>query len=815
MSDLLVNIAFPSTALRRLYTYTSRPEILGEIFPGQRVVAPLRNTATIGFVIDIGITAPAHIKLKPIIETIDTEPIIPIELFRFLIKLSDYYLAPVGKTLAAAIPAEYQVQKHRRVYAADTTKDNIPEKYQKLFDKILSRQSIAFTALKREFGLDNVRRGLAVLKKLRKVSETPRFTTPRHRPLIRKSYTISNPVDRHHPDFQTIQKRAPRQWEILEYLSEHPSASQEQLSAFSPAALKALLHKQLVNLTVTELPDDIFWENILSKEKTITLTGEQRGVTDEIRRHIGTGQYMPFLLQGVTGSGKTEIYLELIKKALSVNKSALVLVPEITLTTHLASRFRGEFKEQIAIWHSHLSSVQRRTLWQKIRHGYYPIVIGARSAVLLPLQSPGLIIIDEEQDGSFKQRDQEPRYHARDAALMRAVACGAVVVMGSATPSLESLYNAATGKFHKVELKKRYSDAPTAKIDIIDMKAEWKETGDFENPVSRILFTKISEKLNRGEQVLLLQNRRGYSNVILCPDCGWTPKCRNCDIPLTYHKTDKILLCHYCGLRQRPPDACPNCQSTKFLYPGFGTQRVESVLKKSFPQHSIVRLDIDSTRRQGFSQQVMRDFETGKIDLILGTQMIAKGLDFPNVTLVGVLNADIGLFMPDFRARERVFHLLYQVAGRAGRGVVQGEVYIQSFNPQDSTIRFAMQQNLTKFTALELSERNPVNYPPFSRLGAILFSGLNESNVKTAADRCTHFLRQNASKLEILGPAQAPIPKIKNRYRYLSLVKSRKETDPNGTRLRNLLKTLLASPVYQSQSRQNRIQIDIDPLDLL
>lgn len=816
MSDVLVNIAFPSTALRRLYTYRISPETgTTGVQPGQRAVAPLRNTTTIGFIIETGIPAPANIKLKTVSEIIDNEPLLPPDLFHFLIKLSDYYLAPIGKTLAAAIPAEYQIQRQRRVYAISPESADIPEKYQPLFARIQTGKAVLLSSLKREFGSATVRPGLALLKKLQKVSEAPQFITPRHRSLVRKNYSLAENFNLRKPDIQALSKRAPRQWEILAYLTKNKTAAQEKIANFSPAAVKTLLSKGLITLTETEISDDVFWENILSKEKTITLTAEQNDVTGEISKYIGAGQYVPFLLHGVTGSGKTEIYLELIKKALLADKSALVLVPEITLTTHLASRFRGEFKDQIAIWHSHLSSLQRHTLWEKIRSGHYPIVIGARSAVMLPLSNLGLIIIDEEQDSSFKQRDQEPRYHARDAALLRAVECAAVVVMGSATPSLESLYNAATGKFRKMELIKRFSEAPSAKIEIIDMKAEWKDTGDYENPISRILSTKISEKLQNGEQVLLLQNRRGYSNVILCPDCGWTPKCRNCDISQTYHKNDQILLCHYCGLRQRPPDYCPNCHSSKFLYPGFGTQRVENSLKKSFPQHNIVRLDVDSTRQRGFSQKVMRDFETGKIDLILGTQMIAKGLDFPNVTLVGVLNADIGLFMPDFRARERVFHLLYQVAGRAGRGAVQGEVYIQSFNPQDNTIRFAMQQNFAKFTALELSERNPVNYPPFSRIGAILFSGLNELKTKNAAERCTRFLKLNAKKLEILGPAPAPIPKIKNRYRYLSIIKSRKESDPNGNRLRSLLKTFLNSSVYQSHCRQVRIHIDIDPLDLL
>ncbi|MBN2601950.1 MAG: primosomal protein N' [Candidatus Marinimicrobia bacterium] len=815
MSELLVNIAFPSSALRKFFTYRINPGKKFTPVPGQRVVAPLRNTPTIGFVAETGIKAPKDIKLKTIIEIIDPEPLIPTDLFRFLIKLSDYYLAPLGKTLSAAIPTEYQIQKHRQVFTLDSNSDSVPEPYLPLFTKISSKESILLSSLKRQFDNETLVRGIEILKKLNKISETPQFSAPQHRPLIQKQILLTEKFTFGHPDHLNLQKRAPRQWEILKQLKIHYTIPQKDIDKYSPTAIKSLSAKQWITIEETEISDDVFWEDILSKEKTVSLTEEQRIVTEKIAGEIGSNRFAPFLIQGVTGSGKTEVYLKLIKTALTAGKSALVLVPEITLTTHLASRFRGEFNDKIAIWHSHLSGSQRNTLWQKIRNGQYPIVIGARSAVLLPVRNLGLIIIDEEQDGSFKQRDQEPRYHARDAALMRAVECRAVVVMGSATPSLESLYNAATGKFQKLELKKRFSDAPSATIEIIDMKDEWKCTGDFENPISRLLKEKIAEKLDRNEQILLLQNRRGYSNVILCPDCGWTPKCRNCDISLTYHKKAATLLCHYCNVTQAPPVVCPNCQSSKFLYPGFGTQRVETCLQETFPKNKIIRLDIDSTRKRGFSQRVMREFESGHIDIIIGTQMIAKGLDFHNVTLVGVLNADIGLFMPDFRARERVFHLLYQVAGRAGRGKVQGEVFIQSFNPQDITIRFAMQQNIAKFTALELNERNPVNYPPFSRLAAILFSGLNESKVQEAANISTQYLRQNMKKMEVLGPTPAPIGKIKNRYRYLSIIKSRKDTDPNGTRLRSVLKSFLTSSIHQSQSRQVRISVDIDPMDLL
>jgi primosomal protein N' (replication factor Y) len=329
------------------------------------------------------------------------------------------------------------------------------------------------------------------------------------------------------------------------------------------------------------------------------------------------------------------------------------------------------------------------------------------------------------------------------------------------------------------------------------------------------LLKKIQEKLELGEQVILLQNRRGYSPIILCPDCGWTPRCRNCDITLTYHKSTSQMLCHYCNLSELPPHSCPRCQSTHFLYPGYGTQRVESFLREKFPKSEIVRMDLDNTRRQGFAQKAMEKFEKGVIQIMLGTQMIAKGLDFPKVTLVGVLNADIGLFMPDFRARERVFQLLYQVAGRAGRGEIQGEIVIQTFNPKDTTIRCAIQQNLPKFAALELNERNPLNYPPFSRLAVILVSDTNLTQVVDAAQQVVQYLQPRHKKTDLLGPTPAPLSKIRNRYRYMLIIKSRKETDPNGTQLRNILFNFISSETYKQISRRAQVSIEIDPLDLL
>jgi len=814
MSDTFVNITFPSS-LRQSFTYRIKPDNDFPIFPGQRVVVPLRNAPKTGFIVESDVQAPDKIRIKDVIEIIDREPLIPAKLFLFLVKLSNYYLAPLGKTLSAAIPAEYQIQKKRRLYCTDTDPELLPAEYSGVYARVAKSGSILLSSLTHQYEKRFLREAVSGLKQSGFITESPVFTSPGRHQNREKTICLEPRFDLNASVTDSLQKRAPRQWEIIETLLKNKVIVPDGIQQFSPAALKQLVNKGIIAIAEIDKTEDDLWKDFHIKEKTIALNAEQERAYQIIAASIESNKFAPYLLQGVTGSGKTEVYLKLINHVLSMGGSALVLVPEITLTTHLAGRFRGEFKDKIAIWHSHLSRAQRSVLWQKIRNGAYPVIIGARSAILLPLDNLRLIIIDEEHDGSYKQREQEPRYHARDAALMRALDNHATVVMGSATPSLESLYNAATGKFSKIELKQRYSEALSAVIHVVDMKTEWKESGDYNAPFSRLLFEKIDEKLQKGEQVILLQNRRGYSNVVLCPDCGWIPRCRNCDITLTYHKSTGNMLCHYCSQIEAPPDKCPKCQSNKFLYPGFGTQKVEDLLNERFPDYNIVRMDLDTTRQQGFLQRVMRQFEKGEIHIILGTQMIAKGLDFPNVTLVGVLNADIGLFMPDFRARERVFQLLYQVAGRAGRGRIQGEVIIQTFNSEDPTIRCAVQQNFAKFTALELSDRNPINYPPFSRIASILVTDLNDDRAADVANQVCQYLRQKKQKMDVLGPAPAPLTKIKNRYRYIAIIKSRKDYDPNGSNLRRLLKLFVTSSTYQTLSRRAKINIEIDPLDLL
>lgn len=816
-TPVYVDIAFPKN-LRRQFTYQIPEQLTIPVFLGQRVVAPLRNTPTIGFIVTKDVTPPTNIKIKKISELIDASPVFPPELFRFLLRLSRYYLAPLGLVLAAAIPREYHIQNRRRLKAM-TMPDEAALKddtHKALYELIKEKGPLCLTSLKRKFPTDQLKRSILSLKRQQLITETVEFQHPQTRANRIKYLQLANDTLPDSNILAQLEKRAPRQGEILTSLAQNEGILRgAALDRFPPSSIQSLQEKGFVSLHYHDVTVERLWDEFTVRQKQVALNDDQQSAFETIRQALQSDRFCSFLIQGVTGSGKTEIYLKLIWEACQQGKSTIVLVPEITLTTHLASRFKGEFQEKIALWHSHLSSAQRSTLWHDIRRGKYQIVIGPRSAIFLPVNKLGLIIVDEEQDSSYKQQGQEPRYHGRDAALLRGNESGATVVLGSATPSLETLYNVFTGKIRQLDLPRRFSPAPLPMIHLVDMKEEWQKTGRYNDPLSALLIEKIDDRLQKGQQVLLLQNRRGYSNVILCPDCGWSPACQNCDIALTYHQNTPRMICHYCGAEHTPPDACPQCSSNKFLFPGFGTQRVEKAIKERFPKAGLARMDIDMTRKRGYAQKIMRRFEAGEIQILIGTQMIAKGLDFPNVTLVGVLNADIGLFMPDFRARERVFQLLYQVTGRSGRGEIQGEVVIQTFSPQDLTVRCAVHHNLTKFVNNELNERNPINYPPFSRLALISLSHLSPAIAESAAYKIIDFIRKRKGKIEILGPAPAPLRKLKKRYRYMIILKSRKDYDPNGGRLRKLLRVLIHSRRFHTLERKVRITVNLDPLDLL
>jgi primosomal protein N' (replication factor Y) len=521
-----------------------------------------------------------------------------------------------------------------------------------------------------------------------------------------------------------------------------------------------------------------------------------------------------FLLHGVTGSGKTEVYLQAIARALERGQGAIVLVPEISLTPQTVERFKARFSSGphqtlVAVLHSHLSTGERHDEWHKIRQGRARIAIGARSAIFAPIDPLGLIIVDEEHEHTYKQ-EEAPRYHARDVAIMRGQMEGATVLLGSATPSLESYYNCKKGKYTLLELPERADDKKMPVVRIVDMRQSMR--GGKAIPIfSPQLKDAITSRLEKNEQVILFLNRRGYSTSLQCPRCGYVAGCPNCSVSLTYHRQYQRLCCHICGHNETVPSICPNdsCRNPEIRYAGLGTQKVEETLGKLFPHARTVRMDSDAMKRKDDFRRILGDFRVGKIDILLGTQMIAKGLHFPNVTLVGIIYADLALHQPDFRAGERTFQLLTQVAGRAGRGDVEGEVFVQAFTPFHPSIQFARRHDFAGFYDQELEFRAQLSYPPLARVALLTLKGRNEEKVKFSADhvrREVDKLIEGFKDLIVAGPAPAPLLRAETFYRYQIMLRT-----PRMTALSKRLSELVQALALPEDVT---LAVDIDPVDL-
>ena len=574
-----------------------------------------------------------------------------------------------------------------------------------------------------------------------------------------------------------ISNRAKKKLELRDYLLAHPEStplaallehySREQVNFFVEQGALTILQKE-VQRSAT------YFEGIESNQ-ALELNPEQKQAYEAVVDAIGK-QHPPFLLQGITGSGKTEVYLQIIQGALDMGKTAIVLVPEISLTPQMTERFIARFGEQVAILHSGLSNGEKYDEWRKVERGDAQVVVGARSAIFAPLKNLGVIIIDEEHEASYKQ-DSNPRYHARDVALLRAQYNQAALVLGSATPSLESRARAGKGVYQHLRLTQRANPlASIPEVQVIDFRdyIGQNETSNFTPP----LIEAIQDRLDKKEQVVLMLNRRGYSSFIMCRECGTVDTCPNCDISLTLHMDTKTMNCHYCGFSKEIPHVCSNCQSRSIRYYGTGTQKAYDELTELFPEARILRMDVDTTRKKGSHQALLDQFGKGEADILLGTQMIAKGLDFPNVTLVGVLNADTALNLPDFRSSERTFQLLTQVAGRAGRAEKAGQVLIQSYNPQHYAIRFAKDQDYEGFYAYEMGTRRQLGYPPYYFTIGITLSHKKEEEVLRRAYQVMEILRSGLSDASvILGPTPKPIARTHNLYHYQILIKYRLEDE--------------------------------------
>jgi primosomal protein N' (replication factor Y) len=594
--------------------------------------------------------------------------------------------------------------------------------------------------------------------------------------------------------------------ELIAFLALHPGthnlAEVEKSVKNGSAAARALARKGVIEVVREETHI-----SAIPPKGPHSLNVDQQNAYDAIRQAIQSGEFEPVLLHGVTGSGKTEVYLNAIDAALACGRSALLLVPEIALTPQMAGQFFGRWGSRVAILHSAFSDAERTEQWRKIRSGGAAVVVGTRSGVFAPVQNLGFIVVDEEHDQSYKQ-EEIPRYNGRDVAIVRAQAAKACIVLGSATPSLESRYNAEKGKYKLLELKERIEARPMPRVDLIDMRQEFLETRK-QNTFSRALIDQLALKLEAGEQTIVLLNRRGFSSFVACRSCGERIQCQNCALTLTYHRRDRRLLCHYCNYAEKVPSLCPKCQSEHIYFLGIGSEKVEEELHRDFPAARIARLDRDTVSGKRGFEAILQNFRERSYDILVGTQMIAKGHDIPNVTLVGVVSADIGLGMPDFRAAERTFQLLTQVAGRAGRGALPGVVLVQTINPDHYAVRLAAAQDYQGFYEKELQFRKFMHYPPFSAMANLIVRNERQEDALRMSAELGRYLGGTQENMRIMGPAEAPVPKLKAEYRYQFLIKS-----ASRKALNELLKRAQA---FSRTEKWNAtaLVIDVDPLTMM
>jgi len=612
---------------------------------------------------------------------------------------------------------------------------------------------------------------------------------------------------------------APVQEKVLRYLQQYKGPVKLSVLkniTFNPSSVcKALLNKGLITWDEKDLLPDVTGFTFSPINKKVKFTKEQKLVLEDLRQGLESKKFIPFLLHGVTSSGKTEIYIEIVRQTLESGRSVILLLPEIALTPQIAGRFRAVFGDTLALWHSKLPHATRAWTWKKICAGEFRIVIGARSAIFTPLKNLGLVVVDEEQEHSYKQDSINPRYHARDVALMRGKIHKIPVLLASATPSLESYYNHIQSKFKYLHLAKRYGGAKYPQVSIVDMDQETEESGKTGQILSGILLDKIEERLQKKEQVILMQNRRGFSPIIRCDDCGVLDMCPDCNVPMAYHRTGPALKCHFCGhCIDKLSANCGSCNSTNIKMVGTGTQKIETIIGETFPNASIVRVDMDTSRNVTALTSAISSFGSGDVDILLGTQMISKGLDFENATLVGIINADTGLFLPDFRSGERLFQLIYQTAGRAGRRKKPGEVVIQTYNYDNPVIKYASRLDLKKYYNIILNERNDLNYPPFSWMAKLELSGRNKNNLQIVAQKIRDNLKTPYTGLEILGPVDCYYERLRNRFRMQIVLKSYKTADSNGRKLHNYIKKNFPDGNYLINSGV-KIIIDINPVSLL
>lgn len=812
----LVEVALP-LPLRQTFTYRLPVAALTAPRLGVRVVVPFGKRQLTGYIVEIREEEAGRDvagdpgKIREILSIADDEPLITEEILKLTRWTAEYYAVAWGEVLRASLPAGINANveqvlgltEHGRTEASAVID---PKTNKQLILQHLAEHGPTPTKqFERSIGKAAASRAVRELAAAGAVtvelSEVRAATSQKNRLAVRFVATTADSSEL--PEVQS------RVIGVLRESGEMLLSELIEAAEVSSSPIKTLEKKGIVEIFEKEILRDPFRQSAPASPKAITLTADQESVLERICGAEDTGDYAAFLLHGVTGSGKTEIYIRAMDHARTHGRSALMLVPEIALTPVFSRRLRAVFGTDVAILHSNLSPGERYDEWRRIRRGDARVVIGTRSAVFAPLKDIGIVVVDEEHDASYRQ-NESPYYNGRDVAVVRARFADAVVVLGSATPALETFRNSEIGKYEYLELANRIGNRPLASAEIVDMRNEFRAAGR-DVVFSKTLTDAIVDTHAKGEQSIILLNRRGFSQFVLCRSCGETIRCRNCDITLTYHRRESKMVCHYCNHRERVPDACPSCNGKYLYFVGEGTEQVEDQLRMKFSELRIARVDRDTTARRQDMETVLDRFSAGEIDMLVGTQMLAKGHDFPNVTLVGVISVDAGLAMPDFRSAERTFQLLTQVAGRAGRGELPGRVIIQTYYPDHYALRHANTQDYSGFYAEETAFRQRLGYPPFTALASILFKHQNYAyafdNAQILKEELTKADRER--RCRILGPAPAPLSRLKNEFRLQILLKA-----SNRNALRETIDVALAGA--QSRFCDLRIaNLEIDPLSLL
>ncbi|HVK38567.1 MAG TPA: primosomal protein N' [Candidatus Kapabacteria bacterium] len=823
-----------------LFTYAVPTRFGGMVHRGIRVTVPFGKRTLTGVVVDEADHTDVA-EVRELIDVLDAQPLFSEEILRFAEWMSEYYVSPMGETLRTMLPYGTTPESTQRISIAAIDVDAIvpelrrtaPRQAAVLLALSDHPNGVTIPFLQRKVGADNLHSQLAALESkgyIERTIEMEKASRPKRVRGARVASALLGDEPALHRLFDELDRAAPKQALVMSQLfaeSErspgvfHPVAEILERAKTSDSVIKALLDRGAIELEMIDvsreevlsggdegLEDDNYESTLGDQVRDFVLNDDQRRAVETISAQVASREFKTFLLHGVTGSGKTQVYIESIRAAIAGGRTAIMLVPEIGLTLQLVERFREAFGDRIAVLHSRLSDGERFDAWRRVAAGGCDVVIGARSALFAPLRNVGIIVIDEEHEASYKQYDQQPRYHARDAAVVRAQIEGAVAVLGSATPSIESYHNAERGKYQLLELPVRVDNAREPVIVIVDTLTARRQRL-MRGSLSVRMLNDVRARLDKGEGVILFQNRRGFATRLECGTCSHSPMCPSCAVTLTFHKHRHELRCHYCGYCRKAETQCVVCGSLDLRQPGVGTQRVEEELAEHLPGARIVRMDQDTTSRKGAHRKILSRFANGEVDILLGTQMVAKGLDFSRVSLVGVVSADTQLLLPDFRASERTFQLLTQVAGRAGRrSEVQGEVVIQTAHPEHPAVMAAFAKNYRQMYDDEVRTRRQLNYPPFSRFIVIEFRSADQKDAEQAARQFRALMPASGPAFEILGPSAALIWKLRNLYRYQIVVKNHKAQDPGGKIFARSFAN--AYEAYRQKHGKTTVQVIVD-----